>query len=269
MIALNHSIMTLIGVAGLSLLSLVNLSEPIAAQVTIPSRRSITNLNPGSNLGGVGKVATNSKTTSSQESKRTVLTYVPPNRGAPKATLGAGSRGCVQSLPMSLRLLVPNDHIGLTTSGHPTFAWYVSEALVVPMEFALIEPGVPEPLFVTQVTANRKGTFAVKLPKSLAAIAANKQYRWSVSLICNPRRRSNDVYVQSWIERSPLVADLNQKLAASTSDLERAAVYAQAGFWYDALAAVHAAQISQPHNSEVVAAQHSLLEQGGLTELDK
>ncbi|GET36618.1 DUF928 domain-containing protein [Microseira wollei] len=50
----------------------------------------------------------------------------PPNRGMPKTTQGTGSRGCTLSEPVTVTLLVPNDHNGQTISGRPTFFWHVS-----------------------------------------------------------------------------------------------------------------------------------------------
>ncbi|MFB2917667.1 MULTISPECIES: DUF928 domain-containing protein [Aerosakkonema] len=198
--------------------------------------------------------------------------YNPPNRGVPKTTVGAGSRGCTQSIPISVALLVPNDHNGQTVSGHPTFLWYVSDKTSVPIQFSLVEPGVSKPLYLQQMSVEKSGIVQVQLPKELPALEVGKKYRWSVSLICDSNRPSNNVFVQSWIERVSPSAELTQKLAAvqtgysSAQTLrEQARVYAQAGIWYNALEDLARSYTANPNDPSISADFMSLLEQAGLS----
>ena len=95
-------------------------------------------------------------------------------------------------------------------------------------------------------------------------LVPGKKYRWSVTLACNEERPSSDIFIQSWVERVPTTPDLTQRLAGAVSDRDRATVYAQAGLWYDALAAISTAQTANPHDSSIHGNFISLLEQGGL-----
>jgi Domain of Unknown Function (DUF928) len=194
--------------------------------------------------------------------------YVPPTKAAPRTTQGSvGSRGCEQAEPISLHLFVPKDHVGQTTQGHPSFFWYVSANPNVPMEFALVESNVPKPIYVAQVTASSAEVVKLSLPQSLPELKAGKDYRWSVSLLCNPVRRSSNIYARSWIERSQPSDALSTKLASSKTEYERAIAYAQAGFWYDALATITNAQAVKPQDPQVLNLRRALLEQVGLNRM--
>ena len=192
--------------------------------------------------------------------------YIPPRRGIPKRTQGSGSRGCPQSIPVSLNLLVPNDHVGQTVSGRPTFFWYVSEPTSVPVEFALVESGVTQPLFVQQMEPQKAGIVKLAIPENVAELVPGRKYRWSVTLICNEERPSSDIFIQSWVKRVPATAELAQQLATVVSDRDRATIYARAGLWYDALAAISTAQTANPQDPAIHGNFISLLEQGGLNE---
>jgi hypothetical protein len=193
--------------------------------------------------------------------------YVPPYRGTPRRTQGTGSRGGDESETLILKLLVPNDHTGQTLSGHPTFSWYVSEIPEEPVEFALVESGVAQPIFVQQLQLDKAGIIELEMPKNLPELVPGKEYRWSVTLINKENRRSNDTFAQSWIKRLPETPVLRQQLTAAKSDRERASVYAKAGLWYDALNTLSTAQATNPTDPSIRADFLSLLDRAGLKEV--
>ena len=194
--------------------------------------------------------------------------YIPPTKAAPRTTQGSvGSRGCEQSVPISLNLFVPNDHVGQTTQGHPSFFWYISGNPDVPMEFTLVEPNVPKPIYVAQIAASKAEVVKLSLPKHLPELKTGKDYRWSVSLICNPVRRSNNIYARSWIERSQPSDNLSHTLASTQTEYERAIAYAQAGFWYDALAEIANAQAVKPQDPAISTMRRALFDEVGLSQM--
>jgi len=204
-----------------------------------------------------------------RNSSRSIIAYRPPNRGAPRTTVGAGSRGCPQSLNVTLSLLAPNDHVGLTSSSRPSFSWFVSDASPVPVEFALVEPGKAKPILVKQLKADKRGIMELNLPKDAPGLSPDKEYRWSVSLVCNPIRRSNDVYAQSWIKFVPMPGATSNSLSEKSTTLEQARIFADGGYWYDALSALNLARQTQPNNPSISIAQKELLDQIGMTEVIK
>ncbi|HAA28157.1 MAG TPA: hypothetical protein DCE56_11375 [Cyanobacteria bacterium UBA8553] len=195
------------------------------------------------------------------------FSYVPPARGMPRRTQGTGTRGCDQSQAVAVQLIIPNDHTAQTSSGHPTFFWYVSQVPRDPVEFALVESGVAQPIFVKQLQLNQAGIVQLEMPKNLPELLPNREYRWSVSLICNAKGRSNDSLAQGWINRVPVTPLLEQQLAAAKSDRDRALVYAKAGLWYDAIDAIATAQATNSTDPSIREDFLSLLAQVGLKEV--
>ena len=197
------------------------------------------------------------------KAKPATFRYVPPKRGNPKSTQATGSRGCnqVQS-QVSLTLLVPKDHDGLTTSSHPTFFWHVSAP--VQMAFTLTQRGVVQPLWEQQIQPPAAGIVQLEMPSNLPELLPGKEYRWSVSLLCNRERPSANPFVQTWIERIPTTSSLTQQLAAAPTDRHRASIYAQAGLWYDALAAISAAHTANPKDVSILEERLLLLDSVGL-----
>lgn len=203
--------------------------------------------------------------------------YFPPLRPNPRRTQGSGSRGCDQSLAGDLvTLLIPSkDYAGQTTSGHPTFFWYLSQPVSVPMRFSLVEPGVARPLYEKQIDSPQVGMIQVALPKDKPELLTGRQYKWSVTLLCNTKRPSANPLLISWIERIPTTAALEQQLAAvalnnhsSTQTLrDRAWIYARWGLWYNALATISKAQATNPRDLAIQDDFLSLLEQVGLNQV--
>lgn len=200
-----------------------------------------------------------------------VFKYVPPtSRGIFLRTTGGGARGgCLNSTPASITLLVPNNHVAQTAQERPTFSWYVSNPTsgAVPMEFALVEPGVASPLFVKSLKADKTGLVQLELPKNAPSLQPGREYRWAVSITCNAQRPSENVYVMGWVKRVAATANQAKAIAQAGSDNQRAGVYAQSGLWYDALTAISKSVQANPQDSSTFESFVSLLDEVGLTEV--
>lgn len=198
--------------------------------------------------------------------------YVPPPQRRPIArTDGSASRGCPSGMFGSISLLVPSDHIGLTVSAHPTFSWYVSAVPSTTMQFALVEPGVVKPILVKQLKVNKSGIIQLDLPE-LLSLSVGKEYRWTVSLICNQKRPSQNIYVRSRIQRVWVKALEVPELMGnpvsdniSTTMRDRAILYGQSGIWYDAVSTMSKAYLTNPQDPLNVKYLRLLLDQVGLT----
>jgi len=156
--------------------------------------------------------------------------------GAPSRTRGAGSRGgCnIEEGSIELNLAAPvTSDVGKTVSDKPVFYWTVNSEIDTPVEFTLVEPGNPEPVFVKTFSAEEvnDGMMSVQLPDG-SELKEDTVYRWTVSMVCNPNRRSSDVFAQSWIER------VSANVAPGESGVVAAQDYADANLWYDALSAL-------------------------------
>jgi hypothetical protein len=91
------------------------------------------------------------------------------------------------------------------------------------------------------------------------------EYQWSISFVADAASRSKDTVASGRVRVSPLPADVEKRVAASPS--ESAAVFAQAGYWYDALASLRRDLAKRPNDAALLARQQSLLEQVGLNEV--
>lgn len=193
--------------------------------------------------------------------------YMPPPNKEDRAqrTRGAGSRGCREGKPVSLNLITPNDHTATTVSGRPTFLWYVSAP--VTMRFTLVEPGVSKAILNTRLQAKKSGIVQLGIQSKVPELKEGKEYRWTVSIICNEKRPSENIYARAWIERVPKTLNLVQKLKAVTEASERAADYAQAGVWYDAVSTAYKASQNKPRDPQSSEYFHELLEQVGLSQV--
>jgi hypothetical protein len=107
----------------------------------------------------------------------------------------------------------------------------------------------------------------LEMPKNLPELVPGKEYRWTVSLVSNADRRSNDTFAQSWIKRISATTTLKQQLATAKSDRDRASIYAEAGAWYDAVNVLLKAQSTNPTDRSMREAFLSLLDRAGLTEV--
>ncbi|MCS6813309.1 MAG: DUF928 domain-containing protein [Cyanobacteria bacterium] len=194
--------------------------------------------------------------------------------GAPQQTRGAATRGnChadVGNDSLALTLLLPSANPSLqkqgstvkagltvkeelTVSAHPTFLVYVPKTSAKIAEFTLATD-VPERAVrakeASQYTYTQRialtgqpGIIAVTLPSDEPALALNTPYKWTFSLVCgDDRNRSADAYAEGTIRRVTLEADQQVRLARATDALEKAAIYGEAGIWYDLVATLAAAQ---------------------------
>lgn len=186
---------------------------------------------------------------------------------APRRTVGTGSRGCLdlsEAPTGTLTLLVSNESTGYTTSGHPTFFWYLSNPVSVPMEFSLVEPGNPETVYKQTIANPIAGINQIQLPTDKPELVPGKLYKWSVALVCNPERRSADVIAQAFIQRELPSSSLAEQLSTATSKIQQSEIFAANSFWYDSLAALSPAS-SDSNQQAIVQDRLSLLEQVDLT----
>lgn len=196
--------------------------------------------------------------------------YVPPlNRPFIQRTEGSGSRsrGCNRG-GVHLQLLAPQDHIAATTSERPTFLWYVSNTSM-PIRFVLSESGtgVKKTILNKQINPSKPGIMEVELPLK-AKLAVGKKYLWIVSIICNKKHPSQNIYAYAQMERIAMSTTLKQAVQVKDNK-QKAIAYAQAGVWYDALANLYKLHIAHPEDKQAAQNFFGLLNQVGLSKVVK
>jgi hypothetical protein len=229
------------------------------------------------------------------QATRSRIRFIPPPSRNPRRSQGAGSRGCDESLPGDLvTLLIPSkDYAGQTVSSHPSFFLQLSKSVSVPMVFTLTKSGVPQPLYRKQIDSPQSGLIQIEMPKDRPELVPGQVYQWSVALVCYPKRPSSNPFFSSWIERVPATPALEEQLAAVTAkrnshggnlssrdtantskaspeeNRDRAAIYAQAGLWYDAIDALTKARMANPNDPSIQSDFRTLMDQVGLTQVAK
>jgi hypothetical protein len=199
--------------------------------------------------------------------KRSLLKYTPP-KSATTGTSGTridgdgGSRAGGVTLP-SLCVLAPN-HTGLTTRGRLSLFWYQSGQASTRFELTLVEPKKPKPVLrVGRDKVDEAGIHRTLLARHNVTLTPGVLYKWSIALVPDPANRSQDVIASGTIQRIEPDAQLATALA-DAKGLDKAAIYASKGLWYDALEAVTNEMDAAPGNKQLRLQRAALLEQVGL-----
>ncbi|HIK08636.1 MAG TPA: DUF928 domain-containing protein [Trichormus sp. M33_DOE_039] len=196
--------------------------------------------------------------------------YKPPKDQKPPSGYSdsSGVRGkCRSSSGRSLILLAPITHVGLTTSTHPTFAWFVLDNQSVPIQFSLYEFDAnfkPKKLnSYTQIFPSSPGLMKRSLPQELPGLSVGKRYLWQLQSFCNPDRPSHNPIARAEIEVVPVPQTLVSDLAITNDPSLKANLYGKYGIWYDAIKEV----LPSSHQEEIGKVFTHLL--ASLAELEK
>lgn len=192
----------------------------------------------------------------------------PPGRDAPRGgTVGGGSRPVKRCLKSStsveLTALSPGRHLGLSRVERPSFSVYLPATTAETAEFSLFDKQMKGIYQVSIPVPKQAGLMSFSLPDNAPALVKDQPYYWSFALACNATDRTEDWVVGGWVEYAQPDDNLLRQLA-SLSELEKLALYAKRGFWYDAVTSLVEMQRSQPNNSQLAKIQAELLKSGGI-----
>jgi Domain of Unknown Function (DUF928) len=185
--------------------------------------------------------------------------YKPPLRGAPGGRIGGASRGSeAASMPM-IEPLAPDGVAGQTADPSPTLYYFISRPPSQPLRLTIRSPNVAQLVADATIPAPRAaGIQAIRLSDYRVQLQPGATYVWSVSLVMNPNMPSQNLVASATIVRTAPDPSVDAA-ARAAPPRKRAALLAQAGFWYDAVAAAVEAGNTDRH-----AALDALLEQVGL-----
>lgn len=190
--------------------------------------------------------------------------YKPPMRGAPGGRVGGGTRGTGHEA-FVLSVLAPN-HTGLTTSEQPVLYWYISSPSSYPVELTLVDPEKTDPLLELRIDPPvSPGFHRVRLADHRVRLAPEVSYQWYVAVVPDTGRRSKDILAGGSIERVSPPEGLAAKLSRA-SKADTPSLYAEAGLWYDAVAALGELIDQAPSDRALVEQRSALLRQVGLPE---
>lgn len=188
--------------------------------------------------------------------------YKLPTRGAPGGRVGGGTRGDKNVFVLSV--LAP-DHSGLTISDQPSLYWFISGPTSLPVELTVMDPEGVQPILETRLPAPVKaGVYRVRLADHNIRLKHGAAYRWFVTLVPDSDRRSKDILAGGAIERVDVPGELKTKLTTANKS-ELFSLYAEAGLWYDAVAAISDLIEAAPQDQALRKQRTALLSQVGLT----
>jgi Domain of Unknown Function (DUF928) len=194
-----------------------------------------------------------------------VPVYKPPLRGAPGGRVGGGTRGAGREL-FVLTVLAP-DHTGLTVKEQPSLHWFVSSKTPYPVELTVMDPRATQPLLEHRIPSPiEAGLHKVRLADHNVRLSPGVAYRWFVAIVPDPGRRSKDILAGGTIERVELSDELRARLASARTT-EIPFLYAEAGLWYDAFAAISELIEASPENADLKKQRAALMAQVGLPEI--
>lgn len=196
---------------------------------------------------------------------------------APKTTVGGGRRNdgrCPQdrqgseqpsatkSLDQLLTPLLrsPITDPQLTVSPRPTFLVYVPQTSATGMELTLERDGEG----IYQTTVNLTGTpgiVSIQLPANAPELEMGKDYKWLVSMVCGSGS-PEDSFVEGSVRRIQPDSTLSQ--IDQAKPLDKVALYAKNGVWFDTVATLAALRQAQPNDPQVASAWENLLKDAGL-----
>lgn len=203
--------------------------------------------------------------TPSQTQAGAAPVYKPPLLGAPGGRVGGGTRGPARDM-FILSALAPN-HTGLTAVDQPTLYWFISNGTQYPVEVSVVDDQGSDPLLETRVPSpSQPGVQRIRLAEFGVRLKPGVAYRWFVAVVPDPTRRSKDILAGGTIQRVDPSEELKKKLAqAGKADLPF--LFAEAGLWYDALAALSEQIEAAPQDSALRKQRAAMLVQVGLPEI--
>ena len=151
---------------------------------------------------------------------------------APPSRIGSATRGSYAVTGMVV--LAPNTK-GATASSQPTLFWYLPTPSDLPVEVVVQEIGADLPLLEVNVAPDHEarvgsldlGTYGVEL-------RPDANYEWSVALVVDSDRRSQDVFSMGAIVYVPMDPAVVQRIRAEPVSKQVELLLAE-GYWYEAL----------------------------------
>jgi Domain of Unknown Function (DUF928) len=170
--------------------------------------------------------------------------YTPPPQQEPPSdySKSTGVRGCATKEDIALTLLAPQAYVGQTVSTNPTFAWFVSSAAEIDFRIFQFTPeGKPKQVFEPLKIETSSGITKLTVPEENFKLSIAQKYLWQVAIRCT----NGDFIIQrAEFQVQEIPSKLKNTLASEVDGVKKVNLYAEHGFWYDALE--EAFKLSEP-----------------------
>ncbi|MEM7594800.1 MAG: DUF928 domain-containing protein [Cyanobacteria bacterium P01_A01_bin.83] len=197
------------------------------------------------------------------------VTFNPPAGNKPQSSAGGASRSigqCIMQAENSnlpLTPLLPADALGLTVSSHPTVLAYLPEINANKVFFSWQDENNQEHYQTILPIANQEGIISLTLPEDAPPLEVGKNYQWALAIMCDGRLQPDSPMIQGQIQRVEVEPSVSDRLVSANA-LEIAAIYGEAGIWYETVATLAQLKITQPNHASLKDNWQELLASVGL-----
>ncbi|MEN9518848.1 MAG: hypothetical protein RLZZ381_1436 [Cyanobacteriota bacterium] len=179
----------------------------------------------------------NSATAEQKSEKTRTADFGLPTHRRDGGTRGGQDSCVVNAENQNLIALIPQQDVGKNAAASPKLFFYIPE-LKQPtstLEFVLRDRQ-DRLMYETFLSTEGNGILSIEIPAGVKSnlLKTEQNYHWYLSIICNHQQRSRDIVVEGWMRQEKLNL-ATQKQLNEASVLEKAEIYRQQGFWFDAL----------------------------------
>jgi hypothetical protein len=149
----------------------------------------------------------------------------------------------------------------LTLKPQPVLQWYTSSACDYKIEFTLNKNGAIEPVLKFEIKdVNKEGIYRVDLAHNGVSLVPGVEYEWFVVISILPDEPSFDYLASATIiyEKAP---DSLSRRIRNTPDDKRHVLYAEKGYWYDAMESLSNMIAETPGDDTFKRHRHALFAQ--------
>ncbi|MEO1621011.1 MAG: DUF928 domain-containing protein [Cyanobacteria bacterium J06632_3] len=171
-------------------------------------------------------------------------------QGLPGRRISGGSRSpdaaCLTTPNQPVVALMPKTNLGLTLQEHPTF-WFAIPGIAAnkSLEFGLFDTDGNLLHQQNIAVPSDAGITSIALPETAQTLDLETDYRWYLSVVCDPNSRAEDLVVTGWVRRVQADAELQQQLATATPQ-EKLSLYESSELWFDGLTTLAELRNNQP-----------------------
>ena len=202
------------------------------------------------------------------------VTFNPPAGDKPKTSLAGASRSigqCINQAENSnlpLAPLLPVSAQGLTVASHPTVLAYLPQTSAKQVLFSWRDENNNDHYQTILPIDNQGGVIGLTLPEDAPPLEVGKNYQWALAIMCDGRLQPDSPMIQGQIRRVALEATLSDRLK-NANLLESAAIYGEAGIWYETVATLAKLKTAQPGDQNLASNWQDLLTSVGLEKISQ
>jgi hypothetical protein len=182
------------------------------------------------------------------------------------AGTGGATRGNADGLP-AVTVLVPEDG-AKTLSDRPTFYWYVApnsaNSKELPKLTFFLRNGnetSSKAVFTARGESSGEGLYKFTLPADAPALVAGKVQRWQLRLSFAANDVVDNTNVIALVRLDP-DPEVSRAIAKASNNLEKARIYTQNKYWYDAIDSYTSWLSTNPEDKVAIGERSELLQLG-------